>query len=130
MYKRPALILTLIAVGLLTACGGPKKFSCKQSDKDYAGAQEGTPLKAAEGLELPDTRNALRIPALDAVERPRGKNEPCLDEPPAFNPAKPLATPPTKAEIKERRKKEKAAEKAAKQKAKLAKKKPATPPTP
>jgi uncharacterized lipoprotein len=122
MRKSPVLIMAVMSVALLSACGGGRKLSCKQTDKDYAGAAEMPPLKAPEGLEVPDTRNALRIPALDATERPRGSNEPCLDTPPAFNPLKPPPAPPTKQQLKERKKQEKEAKKAAKDKARLEKK--------
>ena len=48
------------------------------------GAPELPPLKAPPGLDPPDTRNALKLPPLDTPERPRGKNEACLDIPPPF----------------------------------------------
>ena len=57
--------------------------TCKQDNKDYVGAQELPPLKAPPGLDPPDTRNALKVPPLDTPERPRGKNEACLDVPAA-----------------------------------------------
>jgi uncharacterized lipoprotein len=58
--------------------------SCNATDKDYAGAEEVPPLQAPPGLDKPDTRNALKIPPLNTPERPRGKDEPCLDAPPPF----------------------------------------------
>ena len=42
-------------------------------------------IAAPPGLEAPDTRNALKVPPLNTPERPRGKDEPCLDTPPPFN---------------------------------------------
>ena len=88
------LLASLLAAALLNGCksGGPV---CKQTNKAYVGAKEAPPLKAPPGLEAPDTRNALKVPELNTPERPRGKDEPCLDAPPPFStpktaePAKP-----------------------------------------
>ena len=88
------LIASLLVLVLLPGCKsrGP---TCKQDNKDYVGAQELPPLKAPPGLEPPDTRNALKVPPLDTPERPRGKNEACLDVPPPFaNPKGPDAAKP------------------------------------
>ncbi len=84
------LAASAICVVLLSACG--KGLSCKQDDSDYAGAVELPALKAPPGLDPPDTRNALKIPQLAEPERKRGKNEPCLDEPPPFSTPKPAPT--------------------------------------
>jgi uncharacterized lipoprotein len=65
-----------------------QKLVCKQDNKDYVGAQELPPLKAPPGLESPDTRNTLKVPALNSPERVRGRDEPCLDAPPPFVTAK------------------------------------------
>jgi uncharacterized lipoprotein len=84
-------IAAVIAVSIVcvTALAGCKSRmqTCSQSDKDYAGAKEMPPLQAPPGLETPDTRNALKVPPLNAPERPRGKDEPCLDAPPPFSPS-------------------------------------------
>lgn len=64
------------------------KIVCNQSNKDYAGAKEMPPLKAPAGLEVPNTRNALKVPALTTPERVRGASEACLDSPPPFAAAK------------------------------------------
>jgi len=77
------LIACAVALVLLPGCKS-HGTTCKQDNKDYVGAQELPPLKAPPGLDPPDTRNALKIPPLDAPERPRGKNEACLDVPPPF----------------------------------------------
>lgn len=74
--------------------GQPEKIVCKQDNKDYVGAREMPPLKAPDGLENPDTRNALKVPSLNAPERTRGRDEPCLDTPPAFETTKTAAPPP------------------------------------
>jgi uncharacterized lipoprotein len=88
------IIVGLLAFGLLTGCKS-KAVSCHQSNKDYAGAKELPPLKAPPGLEVPDTRNALKVPPLNTPERIRSKNEACLDYPPPFtNPKGPAPAPP------------------------------------
>ena len=70
-----------------------QKLVCKQDNKDYVGAKELPPLKAPDGLEPPDTRNALKIPVLQSAERVRGRDEPCLDAPPVFSTGKTPAAP-------------------------------------
>jgi hypothetical protein len=67
-------------------------------EKPFAGnADSRPPLKVPEGLSAPDTRNAVKIPALGAADRERPKTEPCLALPPQFfakappGAAKPLA---------------------------------------
>jgi uncharacterized lipoprotein len=88
------VFVALLSVTLASGCG-KGLTTCKQSNKDYAGATEMPPLKAPPGLQDPDTRNALRVPPLDTPERIRGKNEPCLDMPPPFaNPKGPDAPKP------------------------------------
>ena len=79
--------------------GQTQKIVCRQTNKDYVGAREMPPLKAPDGLEAPDTRNSLKVPALNAPERVRGRDEPCLDAPPPFStnktaPAAPVPAPP------------------------------------
>ncbi len=101
------LLLASLAAISISGCNGMRKLGnatlpgqpfgqtvklvCKQTNKDYVGAKELPPLKAPAGLESPDTRNALKVPNLDTPERVRGRDEACLDAPPAFTTAK---TPP------------------------------------
>ena len=56
------LIAVLPGRALVSGCK-IRGTTCKQDNKDYAGAQELPPLKAPPGLEPPDTRNALQVPA-------------------------------------------------------------------
>ncbi len=43
------------------------------------------PLRVPVGIEPPDTKSALQIPALnEPALPPRGPKDPCLDEPPKF----------------------------------------------
>jgi uncharacterized lipoprotein len=89
-------VILLAGLVAVTATGcGKRLVTCKQDNKDYVGAKEMPPLKAPDGLETPDTRNALKIPPLNAPERVRGREEPCLDAPPPFSTTKaaPAATP-------------------------------------
>ena len=91
---RIAGILAVGVIGTLSLSGCHRHFvSCHQSNKDYAGAKELPPLKAPPNLEAPDTRNALKVPALNTPERVRGRDEPCLDSPPPFDSKKPLTAP-------------------------------------
>lgn len=103
MRNAVVLLSALMAVSVLSGCG-KRMVSCKQDNRDYAGAEEMPPLKAPPGLEAPDTRNALKVPPLNTPERVRGRDEPCLDQPPPFSttrsvpagtptPAPPPATP-------------------------------------
>ena len=88
------VVAVILAFGLVAGCKS-KAASCHQSNKDYAGAKEMAPLKAPTGLEVPDTRNALKVPPLNTPERARGKDEACLDYPPPFaNPKGPAPAPP------------------------------------
>jgi hypothetical protein len=54
------------------------------------------PLKVPEGLNAPDTRNAIKVPPLNTPDTPRPKSDPCLDQPPSFAtaPAVPKGTAP------------------------------------
>lgn len=72
--------------------GKTEKIVCRRDNKDYIGAKEMPPLKAPDGLETPDTRNALKVPVLNTPERTRGRDEPCLDTPPPFSAQKGAAT--------------------------------------
>ncbi len=88
------ILITSLCVVSLSGCG-KRVVACKQDNKDYVGAKELPPLKSPDGLDPPDTRNALKIPPLDVPERLRGREEPCLDVPPPFvNPKGPAATSP------------------------------------
>jgi uncharacterized lipoprotein len=82
------LLTCLLSVTVISGCKS-KMVSCHQDNKDYAGARELPPLTAPPGLEVPNTRNSLKVPALATPERKRGRDEACLDMPPPF------ATPKT-----------------------------------
>ena len=42
------------------------------------------PLRAAAGLDAPDTRNAIKVPELTEPEKPRSRSDPCLSLPPSY----------------------------------------------
>jgi uncharacterized lipoprotein len=87
----------ILAMGLaLAGCHPFRAFktgslSC-HSKQPYMNAKSVAPLKIPPGLDVPDTTNALHIPALnEPAPPPRKGKDPCLDEPPAFKVAKPAA---------------------------------------
>jgi hypothetical protein len=51
----------------------------------YTSSRSIAPLKVPVGIDPPDTRSALKIPALDEpAPPPRRPTDQCLDEPPLF----------------------------------------------
>jgi uncharacterized lipoprotein len=94
MIYRVARIAALAALAGLSGCNPLQKLrevggSCHDV-QPYMKAGSIAPLKIPPGLDVPDTTNALHIPALTVpAPPPRGKTDPCLDEPPPFKVAKP-----------------------------------------
>jgi uncharacterized lipoprotein len=82
-----AAVLALAVAG----CGSLFKATCAKPE-DYAAVPDNPPLKIPAGLNAPDTRSAVPIPALKEPERPRSAAEPCIDKPPRF--AEPKPPPP------------------------------------
>jgi hypothetical protein len=86
-----ALLLCAVTLPLLSGCAlynrmfhrGANNFSCHERPF-IANAESRPALKVPEGMSAPDTRNAIKIPALAAAEPERSKNEPCLAQPPKF----------------------------------------------
>lgn len=78
-------LLVLPALVMLTGCGliSPEYDRCDKPPP-YAGSQEAPPLVTPEGVDAPDTRNALKIPEPSAPEKPRDGR--CVDIPPSFLP--------------------------------------------
>ena len=87
-----ALLVCAVTLALLSGCtlyqrvfhrGGKNFVACTQ--RPFAGNTESRPtLKVPEGLTAPDTRNAVKIPALGTPDPHTGKTEPCLAQPPNF----------------------------------------------
>ena len=89
------LFACILSVATLSGCKSAA-VSCSQDNKDYAGAKDMPPLSAPPGLEVPNTRNTLKVPPLTTPERIRGRNEACLDFPPPFASAKTTDAPKPK----------------------------------
>ncbi len=88
-----ALLVCAVTLSLLSGCsvyqrvfhrGGNKNFvGC--TERPFAGNADSRPtLKVPEGMSAPDTRNAVKIPALSSSDQHTGKTEPCLAQPPNF----------------------------------------------
>jgi hypothetical protein len=79
------LACVLAVVSVMTGCArmGFKSAACREP---AIPAQPGNnpPLKVSAGLDAPDTRNAVKVPALSEPEKPRGSDAPCLSRPPAY----------------------------------------------
>jgi opacity protein-like surface antigen len=68
----------------LTGCGLlPDAYSGCNEPQPYQAAMDGAPLRVPAGSDLPDTRNALRIPELATPELPRDPGG-CLEHPPTI----------------------------------------------
>lgn len=74
-----------LIVTLLSSCSWIHRTgtSCREPVIP-ANPEESPPLKVAPGQDLPDTRNAVTVPALNEPEKPRGKDDPCLSRPPSY----------------------------------------------
>jgi hypothetical protein len=77
----PSLVLGLAA---LLLAGGCRSLSCINPET-YSKAQEVQRLKMPVGLDGPDTKQALEIPALNEPEVPRDPDGACLEEPPMLD---------------------------------------------
>jgi uncharacterized lipoprotein len=76
-------LLALIALLALAGCGAfrPTFEDCDETPA-YAGAKELPPLRVPEGVDAPDTRNALKVPAVTVPEKPLDGR--CIDAPPSY----------------------------------------------
>ena len=82
--RRAKFLVLLPACLLAGACGLlPDSYSGCNKPRPYQSAQEEPPLRVPEGSDLPDTRNAMRIPAVNAPQIPASPGE-CLDHPPDY----------------------------------------------
>jgi uncharacterized lipoprotein len=81
--------IAIAACGLAGGCGLlPDAATGCDKPQVYQSAQETPALQVPPGADAPDTRNALRIPAVPAAQRPPEEGR-CLDYPPPYNPARP-----------------------------------------
>jgi hypothetical protein len=95
------LFLVSVVVGLLTGCTANRYCL---ADQPYSHEQSIPPIQSADGLKLPESSAALRIPPPPADPQPFGKkvrNEKgdevveCLDQPPRM--PKPVEEKPAEA---------------------------------
>jgi hypothetical protein len=87
-----ALLACLGALPLLSGCtlydrvfhrGAKLGTGCHE--KPFRGNAESRPgLTVPEGLSAPDTRNAVKVPALGPSEQDSPTSQPCLAQPPNF----------------------------------------------
>ena len=66
----------------------PDAYTSCSKPQPYQSAQESAPLEVPAGADLPDTRNALHIPAVTAPVRPQDAAS-CIDHPPSYGTARP-----------------------------------------
>lgn len=64
----------------------PDAYSGCNETKAYQAAKEMEPLRVPAGMDLPDTRNALKIPVLKSPALPLEAGT-CLDHPPEIGSA-------------------------------------------
>jgi uncharacterized lipoprotein len=87
MSARKAGAVALVAVLLLQgSCSMVRRVtrSGKCREPAVPAAVENPALRVPAGMDLPDTRNAVRVPVLTEPEKPRGKTDPCLSQPPSY----------------------------------------------
>jgi uncharacterized lipoprotein len=91
---RLALRWAALATALpLAGCGWlPDAYSGCDEARPYQAAKQAEPLKVPAGADLPDTRNALKIPELARPELPRDAGS-CLEHPPPYGDERPKAGP-------------------------------------
>lgn len=85
------IVLLSLAVSLLSACASTQTCEAKA---DYRKAAAIPPIQAADGLKLPESPSALKVPnltpaAIAAAQQPgpkKGKGTACLDYPPEIAP--------------------------------------------
>ena len=93
MKYRLALLALRAAVVGLAGCHPLRAIrnvggTCRDK-QPYMKAQSIAPLRIPPGMDMPDTSNALHIPALNEPQPPpRTSRDPCLDAPPSFRTAK------------------------------------------
>jgi uncharacterized lipoprotein len=84
VQMKKLLCVALVAVAVTLSACGAFRVTCNDMST-YAASEELSPLKVPAGLEAPDTRTALKIPALNEPERVRTESEGCLESPPAYS---------------------------------------------
>ena len=87
------VLMVMTAAALLSGCHLFSKLTpdC-HTPQEYQRAGQVAPLKVPAGLDAPNTKDALVIPAVDVAPPPPGPKDVCLDVPPRYK-----AAPPNKA---------------------------------
>lgn len=87
---RVLAILCLTAAGLQGCAWMPwvhttaKAEKCREPALPNRVSSSIPLLQAPEGLDPPDTRNAVKIPDLTTPDTPRSPHDPCLSSPPSY----------------------------------------------
>lgn len=88
MLKGLRNVSMLVMVGLaLCGCRSLHRLtqSCNKDTDGYMHATTVPPIQVPAGVDKPDSRSALQIPALnEPAPPPRTSKDPCLDAPPKF----------------------------------------------
>jgi opacity protein-like surface antigen len=83
-------LLGVVGIAVVLPLAGctvlPDAYSGCNEAKPYQSAKEMEPLRVPAGADLPDTRNALKIPEIKTPELPLDAGT-CLDHPPAIGAA-------------------------------------------
>jgi len=79
-----SMLLTLVVVAALSSCSWMGRGGGCREPAVPTDSANLPPLRAAPGLDAPDTRNAIRVPELTEPERPRSGTESCLSRPPSY----------------------------------------------
>jgi len=73
----------------IAGCGWlPDAYTGCDEAQPYQSARQMEPLRVPAGADLPDLRNALRIPEVKAPELPPEPGR-CLDHPPSYGTERP-----------------------------------------
>lgn len=85
MNAVPRVAACALALTLLSSCAWMHRVGTSCREPAIPTDPQNLPaLKVAPGQDLPDTRGAVKVPALNEPEKPRGKTDPCLSRPPPY----------------------------------------------
>lgn len=85
------MVIAVSALLPLAGCGLlPDAYSGCDKVQSYEAAEQMAPLDVPAGADLPDTRNALKIPEIKAPQVPAEPGK-CLEHPPSYGSARPRA---------------------------------------
>jgi uncharacterized lipoprotein len=84
MTFRAMRVVLFACAAALAGCGWlPDAYTGCDEAQPYQSAKDVGPLRVPAGADLPDTRNALKIPELKTPELPREDGS-CLEHPPPY----------------------------------------------